>query len=258
MVKIENGRYLFYTCKVEYDITNSDGKDEHMVVYTDSPSMYSAMGADSGIRNLRVENFTPTEHEVLRLEEVSSITSEVTDTNIADINLFIEHAVVKPVMLNFKDLDKLKEKYANSTYTYYLGLAKQLLAGARYFVEVGGIDYKDYRIDTSRETRTTMYNILDDFELGAITSIDFKTLDGQYVTMDHKQFKDLAKHVAIHKHNCFKAEKIIADKLEKLTAEQLYHYKKEAQRDNSNPDLTEEEVSMEFLFDTHYQDLMEN
>lgn len=253
MVKVEQGRYVFYTCKVTYDIKNSDNKEEHIEVYTDNPSMYTSMG--NSVKNLNIENFTPSEHEKYRLEEINSITAEISETNIGDINLFIEHSAINPTT-RFTDLKKLEEKYSSSTKNYYLDLAKKQLASARYFVEVGGIDYNDYRVATDRDTRTSIYNIIDDFELGAIDSIEYKTLDGQYVTFDFDTFKDMAREIAIHKHNCFKAEGNITKYLESLSAAELQKFRPEKQRDmGMNPDDTEENTSLEYLFDIEYSNL---
>lgn len=98
----------------------------------------------------------------------------------------------EPVTLDTTKRDKLAE-----------------IAAWRYAQETGGIIVGGSRIRTDRESQATIVSAFTSLKEGLITTVDWKTATGAFITLGPAEISGVAQAVAMHVQACFSAEALL-------------------------------------------------
>lgn len=102
-----------------------------------------------------------------------------------------------------------------------LGSAKQAkkaeIASWRYTEETKGVALNGSTIKTDRESQATISGAYSSLKDGLITSVDWKTADGSFVTLGVTEIAAIAQAVAQHVQGSFTAEKALVQQVDAAT-----------------------------------------
>lgn len=93
------------------------------------------------------------------------------------------------------------------------------LANLRWRKEIGGFTFEGSTFATSRESQASMNSNRLMFLQGDITSVDWKTKDGMFVTFDASSFSALCAAVFGFVNACFRREKTLASLIKVASTE---------------------------------------
>jgi hypothetical protein len=102
-----------------------------------------------------------------------------------------------------------------------LGSAKQAkkaeIAAWRYMEETKGVVLNGSTIKTDRESQATISGAYSSLKDSLITSVDWKTAEGAFVTLGVTEIAAIAQAVAQHVQGSFTAEKVLAQQVDAAT-----------------------------------------
>jgi hypothetical protein len=102
-----------------------------------------------------------------------------------------------------------------------LGAAKQAkeaeIASWRYQHETKGVEVNGVAIKTDRESQAMVSSAFSSLKEGMIPSVDWKSSNGSFVTLNLEQVSLIARAVAQHVQSSFTAEKNLADQVDAAT-----------------------------------------
>lgn len=211
--------FEFLPCKVSW-IENDERNEE----FTDNPSLFeqNIKSYSSSIHDFKIENYEPTEEQLIRLEEINNIKEEYyKDGFIQQINNFIETGYIDHNYPDFM-VNVLLEKYKQNSKKILLEKYAKELASIRYDKEVSGVEFMGKKVKTDRESQSTITSTVVLFNTGSMDKIDFKCDNGEWLhELDKDSFLLLAKTVSGHVNACFKAESMTNEVLLSYELEQL-------------------------------------
>lgn len=94
---------------------------------------------------------------------------------------------------------------------------KEDLAHWRFLRESGGVNVNGVDVKTDRESQAQLASAYTSLKNGLVTSVDWKTQDGRFVTLGLAEIEGLAAAVAQHVQACFTEEKHYAQLIDACT-----------------------------------------
>jgi len=92
------------------------------------------------------------------------------------------------------------------------------IAAWRYAEETGGIVVDGLPITTDRDSQVAVTSAYANLKNGLISSVNWKTANGSWVTLELAEFEQIAKQVALHVQACFTQERQLVELVNKATS----------------------------------------
>ena len=252
MLKFQNSKFDFYSCKVTfYD------RDELKTEYTDNPSLYSNMVNNyKNLTNFNTAPVVPTEEQTKRLAEVNELVDKASNPEgfRSQVIDFVENGYVDT---NCPDwMKSLVSKYEETSKSILLTKLYSRLSSMKTEKEYGGTAYGSHQLATDLESQSKISSVMLGFTAGMITETQFKFKDG-FEVMNMEQFNQVATYLMAHVQSCFTAENLSKEALALLSFEELLTYDINSTITKIYGEEEEIEDKLQTLFTTNYTATME-